>query len=200
MLKKIIPYLRFKLRPVNKMKNRFRYFYFANINTLFNNRLSIGDNCVFNQKTRFTGLGKIAVEDKVTFGYKLGGFFYGAGIELQARTVDSKIIIGKNVSTNNNVSIISSGSISIGDDCLIGQNVSLMDFDAHGIQPDKRRMVGEVGTIEIGQNVWIGNNVIILKNVKIGNNSIIAAGAVVTKEFPENVIIGGTPAKIIKHL
>jgi acetyltransferase-like isoleucine patch superfamily enzyme len=200
MLKKIIPFLQYKLKPFNKSINRVRNFYFTNSIIVFNSRLSIGDSCVFNQKTRFTGAGKITVGDKVTFGYKLGGFFHGAGIELQARTPDSKITIGKNVSTNNNICIISSGSISVGDDCLIGQNVTLMDFDAHGIEPTHRKKVGEIGTIIIGQNVWIGNNVLLLKNAKIGNNSVIAAGAIVTKEFPDNVVIGGIPAKIIKHI
>ncbi len=200
MIKKIIQYLRFKLRFVNKSINRLRYLYWLNTTILLKNNLNIGDNCVFNQKTRFTGCGKITVGNKVNFGYKIGGRFYGPGIELQARTLNSNITIGNNVLTNNNMCIISCGSISIGDDCLIGQNVTFMDFDAHGIHPEQRRKLGEIGTIAIGQNVWIGNDVLILKNVKIGNNSVVAAGAIVTKEFPDNVVIGGIPAKIIRHL
>lgn len=192
--------MRYKLKPVKRSINKVRYFYATNILFLLENKINVADNCVFNQKTRFTGLGKIVIGSNVTFGYRLGGFFYGSGIEIQARTANSLITIGKNVSTNNNVCVISSGSITIGDDCLIGQDVTLMDFDAHGIQPNQRKQVGEIGTIEIGKNVWIGNNVLILKNVKIGNNSVVAAGAIVTKEFPDNVIIGGIPAKIIKQL
>ena len=67
----------------------------------------------------------------------------------------------------------------------------MTDYDAHGINPKKRNKIGEVGTIEIGTNVWIGNNVQFLKNSGIGENSIVAAGALVTKRFPANVIVGG---------
>jgi acetyltransferase-like isoleucine patch superfamily enzyme len=75
-----------------------------------------------------------------------------------------------------------------------------MDHEAHGIQPEDRRKLGAIGTIIIGKNCWIGNNTTILKNSKIGDNSIVAVGAVVSGVFPENVIIGGVPAKIIKNL
>ena len=75
-----------------------------------------------------------------------------------------------------------------------------MDFEAHGIEPNKRRSVGEIGEVKIGKNVWVGNNVTILKNSEIGDNSIVAAGSIVNKKFPPNVVIGGIPAKIIKSL
>jgi acetyltransferase-like isoleucine patch superfamily enzyme len=75
-----------------------------------------------------------------------------------------------------------------------------MDHEAHGVNPNKRRQIGEIGQVLIGQNVWISNNVIILKNSQIGNNSIVAAGTVVSGKFPDNVIIGGIPAKIIRPL
>ena len=83
---------------------------------------------------------------------------------------------------------------------MIGQNVIIMDHEAHGLSPDKRRQLGEIGKVVIGKNVWIGANVVILKNSEIGKNSIIGAGAVVSGKFPENVIIGGVPAKILKSL
>lgn len=75
-----------------------------------------------------------------------------------------------------------------------------MDHEAHGIPPDKRRELGAIGEVVIGENVWIGNNVTILKDSHVGDNSIVAAGAVVSGRFPENVIIGGVPAKIIRSL
>jgi acetyltransferase-like isoleucine patch superfamily enzyme len=75
-----------------------------------------------------------------------------------------------------------------------------MDHEAHGIHPNDRNKIGEIGTIIIGENCWIGNNTIILKNSKIGDNSIVAAGALVSGIFPKNVVIGGVPAKIIKNL
>jgi acetyltransferase-like isoleucine patch superfamily enzyme len=83
---------------------------------------------------------------------------------------------------------------------LIGEGVTIMDHEAHGIEPEKRRLTGEIGEIKIGSNVWIGNNVTILKNSFIGNNTIVAAGAIVSGTFPPNVIIGGIPAKVIRQL
>lgn len=75
-----------------------------------------------------------------------------------------------------------------------------MDFEAHGNPPNKRRKLGAIWKVVIGKNVWIGNNVTILKDRKIGDNSIVAAGAVVSGKFPANVIIGGIPARIIRTL
>jgi acetyltransferase-like isoleucine patch superfamily enzyme len=153
-----------------------------------------------NQKTILSGKGCIQIGAECSFGYKPGGFHRGGCVEIQPRYQQSIISIGSNVSTNNNVFICAANSIEIGDSTLIGQNVTIMDFEAHGIAPDKRNQLGEIGMITIGKNVWIGNNVIILKNTTIGENSIVAAGAVVSGDFPANVIVGGVPAKIIKTI
>lgn len=161
---------------------------------------SFTNNPTFNQRTEFTGIGSIKIGENCRFGYKPGGFHYKGNIELQARTKNASIILGNNISTNNNIFICSSNYISIGNNTLIGQGVVIMDFEAHGVHPDHRRKVGEIGEIKIGENVWIGNNVTILKNSEIGKNCIIATGAVVNKKFPGNVIIGGVPAKIIKNI
>ena len=96
--------------------------------------------------------------------------------------------------------LCSANYIIIGDNTLIGQSVTILDHEAHGVAPDKRRQLGEIGKVIIGKNVWLGNNVIILKNSEIGDNTIVAAGAVVLGKFHANVIIGGVPAKIIKNL
>lgn len=161
----------------------------------------VKDNApICNQKTFFTGLGKIQINKQCKFGYKQGGFFRGGSIEFQARYKDAEILIGEGVSTNNNIFVCAANYISIGDKTLIGQNVTIMDHEAHGIAPGERNKLGTVGTVRIGNNVWIGNNVTVLKNSEIGENSIIATGAVVSGLFPSNVIIGGVPAKIIKNI
>ena len=90
--------------------------------------------------------------------------------------------------------------IKINDNVLIGQNVTIMDFAAHGTKPNERRNNITKGKVIINDNVWIGNNVIILKNTEIGKNSVVAAGAVVSGVFPSNVIIGGIPARVIKKI
>ena len=90
--------------------------------------------------------------------------------------------------------------ISIGSDTLIGENVTIMDHDAHGVSPKQRRTPWVIGKVSVGKNVWIRNNVTILKNSGIGDNTIVASGAIVSGKFPADVIIGGVPAKIIRQL
>lgn len=154
----------------------------------------------FHQKTFITGTGQVSIGESCSFGYKLGGFHYNGSIEIQPRYKKSKIAIGHRVLTNNNIFICAANYIEIGDQTLIGQNVTITDYEAHSIEPDKRNELGAVGEVIIGKNVWIGSNVTILKNSYIGINSIIAAGAVVSGDFPSNVIIGGIPAKIICNI
>lgn len=81
---------------------------------------------------------------------------------------------------------------------LIGHNVALATLN-HDFVPQKRSTL-HPAPIVIGENVWIGANATIVPGVTVGNGAIIAAGAVVTKDVPENVIVGGVPAKIIKKI
>lgn len=121
--------------------------------------------------------------------------------ELQTRTNDSVINIGNNVLTNNNLKIIARGNVDIGDDCLIGENVTIMDHNAHGVKPSERRTsAGTVKDVIIGKNVWIGNNVTILPGSKIGDNCILAVGCVVKGNIPANVIVQGNPGVIVKNI
>ena len=108
------------------------------------------------------------------------------------------ITIGKNVFINANCHFQDQGGIFIGDKSFIGHNVTLATLN-HGINPKDRGTLCPAPII-IEENVWIGANVTVLPGVKIGKNSIIAAGAVVTKDVPKNVIAGGIPSKIIKKI
>ena len=112
-----------------------------------------------------------------------------------------KISIGNNVSLNEYVFLSGYGGIVIEDNVRIGRGTTIITAD-HGFErldiPIKDQPLLP-GKVYIKQNVWIGANVTILKGVTIGLNSIIAAGAVVTKDVPDNVIVGGVPAKIIKN-
>jgi len=183
---------------INRNYRRVAYFFLPNIFTKARySYLSVPN---FQQKTIISGYGTVMIGEKCGFGYKLGGFWRNGSIELQARHKEARISIGKSVHTNNNVFICAMCYISVGDYTRIGQNVCIMDFEAHSTNPLERSRVGEIGTIEIAENVWIGNNVTILKNSKIGRNTIVATGAVVSGSFPKNVIIGGVPAKIIKNI
>lgn len=108
------------------------------------------------------------------------------------------IQLGKNVFINHGCSFLDLGGITIEDDVLIGPKVNLIT-ENHPIDPRKRKNL-DLKSIVIKKNVWIGANATILPGVTIGENSIVAAGAVVNKDVPSNVIVGGVPAKIIKSI
>ncbi|MCC8089363.1 MAG: sugar O-acetyltransferase [Rikenellaceae bacterium] len=106
--------------------------------------------------------------------------------------------IGKNVFINFGCTLLDLGGITIEDDVLIGPNVSLLS-EGHPVSPDERHSL-EVGHIYIKHNVWIGAGATVLSGVTIGENSVIATGAVVTKDVPDNVIVAGIPAKVIREI
>ncbi len=106
--------------------------------------------------------------------------------------------LGKNVFINFDCTFLDLGGISIEDNVLIAPKVSLLS-EGHPMEPKNRQSL-TVAPIHIKKNVWIGANATILQGVTIGENSIIAAGAVVSKDVPDNVIAGGIPAKVIKRI
>lgn len=108
------------------------------------------------------------------------------------------IKLGKNVFINHACSFLDLGGITIEDDVLIGPRVNLTT-ENHPVDPAKRKFL-DLKSILIKRNAWIGAGATILPGVTIGENSIVAAGAVVTKDVPANTIVGGVPAKIIKRL
>lgn len=180
----------------NLIFQNFFFFFLPNFRNLKN---IIGRPVLVEQKLKIRGLGKVSIGSNCFFGTKIGGRSYGE-TEFLSKFIDSKIIIGNNVATNNNLFICAANSITIGDDTVIGERVTIFDFEGHGLRANERKKIGQIGSVLLAENIWIGNNVIILKNTNIGKNSIIAAGAVVSGTFPENVIIGGIPAKIIKEI
>ena len=165
-------------------------------------RLDLGEHIIFHQKTLFTGRGSIKVGSNSSFGVEVGGKYLHNYCEIQARFKESLIIIGENIASNNGLLIVCAERIEIGNDCLIGKDVQMIDFDAHSLAPSERRnSIGKVKPIVIGRNVWFGNNSIILKGTEIGDNSVIGAGTVVTGgKFPSNVVIAGNPAKVVREI
>ena len=148
------------------------------------------------------GKGSITVGDGTIFGYVEDADFWTSYVFLNPRNADSKISIGKECQICNRFTAISEGEgIEIGDNVLVGTAVTVMDSDFHDIEPS-RRLTGtpKTGKVVIADNVWIGDRVTILKGTTIGKNSVVAAGAVVSGAFPENVIIGGVPAKVIREI
>ena len=108
------------------------------------------------------------------------------------------IHVGENVFINAGCQFQDQGGIRIGDGCLIGHNVVFATLN-HDLNPE-RRQICIPKSIELGKNVWIGSNATILSGVRIGDNAVVAAGAVVHKDVEANSIVGGVPAKFIKWI
>lgn len=107
---------------------------------------------------------------------------------------------GKNFYANFNCTILDTAAVVIGDNVLLGPNVSIYTA-AHPTDPKERLdMVEFAKPVSIGSNVWIGGGAIICPGVSIGDNVTIGAGSVVVKDIPTNTIAVGNPAKVIKHL
>jgi len=104
--------------------------------------------------------------------------------------------IGRKVFVNHSLTCMAAGGITIDDGVMIGPNVRIVT-DNHDFA---NRMVLRCKPVHICRNVWIGVGVIILPGVTIGENAVIAAGAVVTKDVVPNTIVGGNPAKLIKTI
>ncbi|HUH33612.1 MAG TPA: sugar O-acetyltransferase [Daejeonella sp.] len=108
------------------------------------------------------------------------------------------IKIGQNVFINHACSFLDMGGITIEDDVQIGPRVNLVT-ENHPVDPSKRKDL-DLKSILIKKNAWIGAGATILPGVTIGENAIVAAGAVVNKDVPANAIVGGVPAKVIRSI
>nr|WP_314466419.1 sugar O-acetyltransferase [uncultured Clostridium sp.] len=110
------------------------------------------------------------------------------------------IEVGENFFANYNLTILDVAKVTIGKNAQIAPNVSIYTA-GHPIHPDTRNTGYEYGIpVTIGDNVWIGGNVVILPGVAIGNNVVIGAGSVVSKDIPDNKIAMGNPCKIVREI
>ena len=112
--------------------------------------------------------------------------------------VGINIILGENVFINHACSFLDLGGIVIGDDVMIGPRVNITS-ENHPVEPLNRKTMVP-GKVVLEQNVWVGAGATILPGVTVGQNSVVAAGAVVNKNVPANTVVAGVPAKIIKQL
>lgn len=143
----------------------------------------VGENCCFDKRFRLEAWDKFADE-----------------------VFSPKIIIGKNVYFGLDCHIGAIDEIVVGDGVLVGSKVYITDHFHGEINAEdlrkipKERSLYSKGKVIIGDNVWIGEGVVVLPNVHIGKNTIVGANSVVTKSFPDNCVIAGNPAKLIRYI
>jgi acetyltransferase-like isoleucine patch superfamily enzyme len=117
--------------------------------------------------------------------------FYTAG--------GDEIRVGHNVFVNQNCTFYDLGGIDIADDVMIGPNVSILTA-GHPLEPSRRRAATIGKPIVIERNVWIAAGATIIGGVSLGENSVVAADSVVTKDVPRNTLVGGNPARVIRSI
>ncbi|WP_437731830.1 sugar O-acetyltransferase [Sorangium sp. So ce1335] len=112
----------------------------------------------------------------------------------------SQITIGARCFANFGLVALDVAPITLGDDVQIGPNVQLLT-PTHPVEPEPRRQKWEAAKpIKIGNNVWLGGGAIVLPGVTIGDNTVVGAGSVVTRDLPANVVAVGNPARVIRTI
>jgi acetyltransferase-like isoleucine patch superfamily enzyme len=157
---------------------------------------------IIHQPVLFLGSGTILLGDGVQFGWPASPLFYTGYCHVEAAGAAGCIEFGDRVEFNNNAMLKSEGAgIHIGRDGLFGANVEVFDTDFHELHPERRRSGSpRMAPVEIGDNVFVGMSVKIMKGVTIGADSVIGAGAVVSSSIPPGVIATGNPARVLRAL
>lgn len=146
------------------------------------------------------GDGEIELSDGVQIGNRQT---WVVGLKVFDR---ARLSIGENTRINYQVTISAAQLVSIGRNCRIAGEVKIFDNNSHPIDPLARREHGgrmsesDIAPVIIEDDVWIGNNCLIMKGVRIGYGAVIAAGSVVTRSVPPLTVVGGNPAAVLKRL
>ncbi len=154
------------------------------------------------QPVLFLGEGAIVLGRNVEFGWTTSSAFHTGYCHVEASRPDSVIEIADDAQINNNAFIKSEGpGIKIGPGALLGSHVAIYDSDFHDLRPNRRRGgTPRMAAVELAEDVFVGDRVLILKGVTIGAHSVIGAGSVVTSSIPAGVVAAGNPARVIRAL
>ena len=146
-------------------------------------RIRIGNNCRF----------------RSSFRSNLLGINRPCGISTHQK--NAEIFLGDNCGCSGTI-IGAARKIVLGNQVLCGANVTITDFDWHGLHASERnqQVFEKAESVRIGDNVWLGLNTLVLKGVEIGNNTVVGANSVVTSSLPDNVIAAGIPARVIRSI
>jgi acetyltransferase-like isoleucine patch superfamily enzyme len=157
-------------------------------------RYAIGEGFISNGRLKLGGPGRISI---------------GRGCNAWARAESNVLLtfgaratieIGDNVRLNG-AGLQAATGIIVGDDCILG-SCTIVDTDHHPVGVDRRRSdePGATAPIRIGRNVWVAGMAAVLKGVTIGDDSVVAFGAVVAADVPAGVVVAGNPARVVKNL
>jgi maltose O-acetyltransferase len=154
------------------------------------------------QPVLFRGPGTVALGEGVQFGWYASPLFYSGYCYVEVSRPEARIEIGDRTEFNNNTMLKSEGAgIRIGRAALFGPNVEIFDSDFHDLDRARRHAgTPAMAPVEIGDEVFVGMGVRILKGATIGDGSVIGAGAVVTGAIPAGVVAAGNPARVIREL
>ena len=194
------------IKKIKKIKARLLSIVVQRVRIFFYYMLS---NCkiegrpFLHQPLLIIGKGVIKFSNDVKIGVIPSPFFYSTYAHIEARNLGSSITIGSGTWINNGfIAIAEYSSITIGRNCLIGAAVEILDSDFHGLQVEERAVSKPqwASPVVIGDDVFIGSNVKIMKGVHIGDGAVVANSSVVVKDVPARSISGGNPAKLIRML
>jgi len=154
-------------------------------------KINVGNRPIF-----WRGRPTLVVYGSLTVGndWKMFGRPYPARITIEP---GAEIRTGDNFGLNYGVEIYAAKSITMGDNTMIGDMVTIYDTDFHRIDEGSEP---RVAPITIGDNVWLGRGALVLPGVTIGDHSIVAAGAVVTKDVAARTVVAGNPARVVREV
>ena len=157
-------------------------------------RFEIGADFISNGRLRLAGPGRIRIGDRCN------AWAREETNVLQTFSPGAVITIGNNVRLNG-AGLQAAAGITVGDDCILG-SCTIVDTDHHPVGVN-RRTSGDLpvtAPIKIGRNVWVAGMAAVLKGVTIGDDSVVAFGAIVTSDVPAGVVVAGKPARVVKNL
>ncbi len=168
----------------------------ALIGPALNARLRLRRATRLGKRITLRGRPKVVNQGRMTFGERVRLDSTVATLEL-VTLPGGHLEIGNNVFINYGTSLVASTHVKIGNDCLIGTHVMVMDCDFHRVEDKAWDTTGVPVIIE--DRVWLANRSIVLKGVTIGHDAVVAAGSVVTKDVPPRTVVAGVPARVVRR-
>ena len=160
---------------------------------------AVGDGFQMEKLPYISGRGRIVIGNRVRLS---GRVDFSFGNQLHDRP---ELRVGDHTFIGHGCSLNVAESLRIGSHCLLAGGVRISDYDGHPVDAERRRALEPtppegIRPVVIGDDVWVGTGVLILKGVTIGDRSVVGAGAVVTRDVPPDVIVAGNPARVVRHL